>query len=71
MVRLLNSGEVGHAPGRVIRCDGVKVKFWGQGKQIFNPADEVVDIAPDTSTRDCVIPEAAGKNVKIVPTADE
>jgi len=68
-------GEPGIFPGknlvRIEGFDGVKVKFWGQGKQIFNPVDDVVDIPAGTATRDFVIPESAGKNVKIVPTADE
>ena len=68
-------GEPGIFPGknlvRIEGFDGVKVKFWGQGKQIFNPVNDVVEISPGTTTRDFVIPEAAGKNVQIVPTADE
>jgi hypothetical protein len=67
--------EPGIFPGknmvRIAGFDGVKVPLWGQGKQIFNPVDDVIDIPAGTSTRDFVIPEAAGKNVKIVPTADE
>jgi len=43
----------------------------GQGKQIFHPIHDVVEISPGTSTRDFVIPEAVGKNVQIVLTADE
>lgn len=68
-------GETGIFPGKnlvkIAGFDGKKIPMWGQGKQIFNPVDDVVEISAGTSTRDFVIPEAAGKNVKIVPTADE
>ena len=68
-------GEPGIFPGknlvRIAGFDGKKVPLWGQGKQIFNPVDDEIDIPAGSSTRDFVIPEAAGKNFKIVPTADE
>ena len=56
---------------RIAGFDGKKVPLWGQGKQIFNPVDDVIDLPAGTSTRDFVIPESAGKNVQVVPTADE
>ena len=67
-------GQPGIFPGknlvRIAGFDGKKVPLWGQGKQIFNPVDDVLDIQPGTTTKNFVIPEAAGKGVKIVPTAD-
>ncbi len=56
---------------RIAGFDGVKVKFWGQGKQIFNPVDDEMDVPSGTTTREFVIPDAAGRNVRIEPTADE
>ena len=68
-------GEPGIHPGknliRIAGFDGKKVPFWGQGKQIFNPVDDTFEVPMGTSTKDFVIPESAGKNVQIVPTADE
>lgn len=55
---------------RIAGFDGKKIPLWGQGKQIFNPVDDKHTIAPGTSTKDFVIPESAGHNVKIQPTAD-
>jgi hypothetical protein len=67
-------GDPGIFPGKnlvkISGFDGKVVPLWGQGKQIFNPVDDTLDIAPGTTTKDFVIPESAGKNVKIVPTAD-
>ena len=70
-------GEKGVHPGpnavRVAGFDGKVVKFWGQGKQIFNPVDEqfVVPTGAAPTTKDFAVPDAAGTNVKIEPTADE
>jgi hypothetical protein len=68
-------GEPGIHPGKnqvkIAGFDGNKVPYWGQGKQIFNPVDDALDVPPGVSTKDFVIPESAGKNVKIVPTADQ
>lgn len=68
-------GQPGVYPGRnLIKIggfDGKKIPLWGQGKQIFNPVDDTYDVPAGTSTKDWVIPESAGKNVKIQPTADE
>ncbi|MCI0465065.1 MAG: hypothetical protein L0Z62_49725 [Gemmataceae bacterium] len=50
--------------------DGKKIPFYGQGKQIFNPVKDQFMVPSGTSTKDWVIPESAGKNVRIQPTAD-
>jgi hypothetical protein len=67
--------EKGVHPGpnavRIAGFDGVKVKFWGQGKQIFNPVDQEFNVPAGASKTEFVVPESAGKNVKIEPTADE
>ncbi|HJZ91248.1 MAG TPA: hypothetical protein VKE40_10270 [Gemmataceae bacterium] len=67
--------DPGIFPGRnLIRIggfDGKKIPYWGQGKQIFNPVDDAIDVPTGASTRDFVIPESAGKDLKIQPTADE
>ena len=55
---------------RIAGFDGNKIPFFGQGKQIFNPVDEQYTVPPGTSTKDFVIPESAGQNVKIERTAD-
>lgn len=51
--------------------DGKPEKFFPQGKQIFNPVTFKFDVPGGTSTKDFEIPESAGRNVKIEPTADE
>jgi len=56
---------------RIAGFDGVKIPFFGQGKQIFNEVTDLYITVPDgTSTKDFVIPESAGQNVKIQRTAD-
>jgi hypothetical protein len=55
---------------RIAGFDGKTVPFWGQGKQIFNPVDETFVVPDSVSTKDFTIPDAAGQNVKILPTAD-
>jgi hypothetical protein len=55
---------------KIAGFDGKVVPLWGQGKQIFNPIDDTFDVPLGSSTKDWVIPESAGKNVKVVPTAD-
>ena len=42
-----------------------------QGKQIFNLYEFEETVPTGTTTKDFVVPEAYGKNVKIEPTADE
>lgn len=44
--------------------------FYGQGKQIFNAVKDVYTVPAGTSTKDFVIPDSAGQNVKIQKTAD-
>src|SRR5262245_49689908 len=56
---------------RIAGFDGKKIPYWGQGKQIFNPIDDAIDIQTGVSTRDFVIPESAGKDVRFDRTADE
>ena len=51
--------------------DGKVVKFWGQGKQIFNPVDDKFTVPTGPSTKDFVVPDSAGQNVKVEPTSDE
>ncbi|HXG09270.1 MAG TPA: hypothetical protein VNK04_05720 [Gemmataceae bacterium] len=55
---------------KIAGFDGKKIPYFGQGKQIFNPVDDKYTVPPGTSTKDFVIPESAGYNVKIQPTAD-
>lgn len=55
---------------RIAGFDGKRIPFYGQGKQIFNPVDDKFTVPPGTTTKDFVIPESAGHNVKIQPTAD-
>ncbi|HET6573888.1 MAG TPA: hypothetical protein VFG68_09820 [Fimbriiglobus sp.] len=68
-------GQPGVYPGKnlvkIAGFDGNKVPLWGQGKQIFNPVDDTFNVPSGTTTKDWVVPESAGKNVKIQPTADE
>jgi hypothetical protein len=56
---------------KIAGFDGKQIPYWGQGKQIFNPVDDTLDVPPGVSTKDFEIPESAGKNVKVVPTADQ
>src|SRR3954454_20648207 len=56
---------------RIAGFDGVRIPRYGQGKQIFNEVTDLYISVPDgTTTKDFVIPESAGQNVKIQPTAD-
>lgn len=55
---------------RIGGFDGVKIPMWGQGKQIFNPIEDNCTVIDGSSTKDFEIPESAGQNVKIEPTAD-
>ncbi len=55
---------------RIAGFDGKKIPLFGQGKQIFNPVEDKYAVPAGTSTKDFVIPESAGQNVKIQPTAD-
>jgi len=56
---------------RIAGFDGKRIPFYGQGKQIFNEVTDLQhDVPEGTSTKDFVIPESAGQNVQIRPTAD-
>ena len=50
--------------------DGKKIPMFGQGKQIFNPIEQQLKVTEGTNTQDFTIPESAGENVRIQPTAD-
>jgi hypothetical protein len=62
------------APGayllRIAGFDGKPIPLWGQGKQIFNPVDDAYVVPEGVSTKDFTVPDSAGENVKILPTAD-
>jgi hypothetical protein len=64
----------GIAPGayqvKIAGFDGKKMPFYVQGKQIFNPIDDEIVVPEGASTKDFIIPDSAGQNVKIQPTAD-
>jgi len=61
----------GHYMLRVNGFDGVQVKNFFQGKQIFNEWIDIDLTVPEgTSTKDFEVPEQLGQNVKIRPTAD-
>lgn len=55
---------------RIAGFDGVRIPMYGQGKQIFNPIDDELIVPAESTTKDFVIPDSAGENVKIQPTAD-
>jgi hypothetical protein len=55
---------------KIAGFNGKKEFRWGQGKQIFNPVDDTLDVAPGSMTKDFEIPDSAGKDVQVVPTAD-
>jgi hypothetical protein len=48
--------------------DGKKQNMWPKGKQIFNPHEFKENLS--AGSKDFVVPDSAGVNVKIVPTAD-
>jgi hypothetical protein len=65
----------GIAPGsyfvRIAGFDGKRSPYFGQGKQIFNEVTDLYITVPDgETTKDFVIPDSAGQNVKIERTAD-
>lgn len=67
--------EPGLKPGpyflRIAGFDGKRIPRYGQGKQIFNEVQDLYHTVPEgESTKDFVIPDSAGENVKIQPTAD-
>jgi hypothetical protein len=50
--------------------DGKRIPYFGQGKQIFNPVQNSLTVPDGKTTKDFVIPESAGENVRIERTAD-
>lgn len=67
--------EPGLKPGpyflRISGFDGKRIPRYGQGKQIFNEVQEIeINVPEGETTKDFVIPDSAGENVKIQPTAD-
>jgi len=67
--------EPGINPGpyflNIAGFDGKRIPFFGQGKQIFNQVKDIEFTVPDgATTKDFVIPDSAGENVKIERTAD-
>lgn len=67
--------ESGLLPGkykvRINGYDGVQIPNFFSGKQIFNAVEQEMDILPgEKVAKEIVIPEAAGQNVKHIPTAD-
>lgn len=68
-------GTKGVHPGpnavRIAGFDGKVVKYWGQGKQIFNPVDDQFTVPTTASTKDFVVPDSAGQNVRVEPTSDD
>jgi len=67
--------EPGLKPGpyflRISGFDGKRIPMYGQGKQIFNEVQDLYHTVPEgSSEKDFEIPESAGQNVKIQPTAD-
>lgn len=70
-----NTGdEPGIPPGsymvKIAGFDGKRVPMYGQGKQIFNPIEDKFVVPDGKSTKDWQVPDSAGENVKIQPTAD-
>jgi hypothetical protein len=55
---------------RIAGFDGKTIPLWGQGKQIFNPVEDTFVVPDGVSTKDFTVPDSAGENVKILPTAD-
>jgi hypothetical protein len=66
--------EPGLPPGkyfiRISGFDGVRIPLYGQGKQIFNEIEDTFTVPEGESTKDWEIPDSAGENVLIQPTAD-
>lgn len=66
--------ESGLLPGkykvRINGYDGKQIPNFYSGKQIFNAVEEQIEITAGKMTKDFVVPEAAGQNIKYVETAD-
>jgi hypothetical protein len=68
------ASDPGVIPGstviRIAGFDGQVVPHFGQGKQTFN-VYEFRDVLPEGAvSKDFIVPDSAGENVKIEPTAD-
>ncbi len=50
--------------------DGKRIPYFGQGKQIFNPIQDEFTVPSGKTTKDFVVPDSAGENVRIERTAD-
>jgi hypothetical protein len=55
---------------RIAGYDGKQVPMYFSGKQIFNAVQEEIVITAGNMTKDFVVPDAAGQNIKYVETAD-
>lgn len=66
--------EPGLKPGayliEIAGFDGKRIPLYGQGKQIFNPVKDSFTVPDGVNKKDWVIPDSAGENVRIQPTAD-
>jgi hypothetical protein len=66
--------EPGLLPGpykvTIAGYDGKRIPMFFQGKQIFNAIEESLVVGPGVMTKDFVVPDSAGQNVKIFETAD-
>ncbi len=66
--------ESGLLPGkykvRINGYDGKQIPNYFSGKQIFNAVEEQIEITAGKMTKDFVVPDAAGQNIKYVETAD-
>jgi hypothetical protein len=68
------ASDPGVIPGptviRIAGFDGKVVPRFGQGKQIFNVYEFRDVLAEGATAKDFIVPDSAGENVKIEPTAD-
>lgn len=55
---------------RINGYDGKQIPNFYSGKQIFNAVEEQIEITSGKMTKDFVVPDAAGQNIKYVETAD-
>ncbi len=55
---------------RINGYDGKQIPNFYSGKQIFNAVEEEIEITAGKMTKDFVVPDAAGQNIKYVETAD-
>lgn len=55
---------------RINGYDGKQIPNFYSGKQIFNAVEEQIEITAGKMSKDFVVPESAGQNIKYVQTAD-